>query len=388
MPELYQPRLDTDRKPEELTFYSDKEYYSILRDKIDATVAGDRVGLLTFSLDPIEPKVREVIDSMYAAAERNVDVHFGVDSYAFLVDGKSTGLGPMFYRGNLEGRLSPTFQRRLEAVRGLGNLASGRSGILNQPNRRLSKPIAGRSHLKVATVNDWVSLGGCNMLQSDRMDTMVGFNGTEAANWVHDIITNVVSKENTNIALGDVDKRFSLGPNTDLLVDVGVPDQSIILDETLRMIEEAEEWIMLTCQFFPAGITMEYLDDALKRKVQVDTFYNRPNQLNSVMGLWQHLVLARERRRWPAELMVNQLPLGTPMLHSKVLATEKEAELGTHNLIEMGVKHGTPEINLVSRDPAISRRLGRFMVEQIGVSDQARFGHLYAQESSQAALAA
>ena len=40
-----------------------------------------------------------------------------------------------------------------------------------------------------------------------------------------------------------------------VLIDAGVPGQSTIFENALELIDGAQEWLLLTCQFFPNSVT-------------------------------------------------------------------------------------------------------------------------------------
>src|SRR5215471_9707231 len=160
-----------------------------------------------------------------------------------------------------------------------------------------------------------------------------------------------IRTQSTKRALQAQDRELVLNNRTKLLLDAGKPKQSIIFKDALQLIDDAQEWLVMTCQYFPAGITIEHLLQAHKRGVHVRLYYNVPIKL--VSGLYydhparpglrtlvHHLLLARARRRLPAIFFAHELPKATPYMHAKLLASEKGAMIGSHNYIAAGVNFG------------------------------------------------
>jgi hypothetical protein len=72
-----------------------------------------------------------------------------------------------------------------------------------------------------------------------------------------------------------------------------------------------------------------------------------------------------QKRRMPKDFFVDQTPKGTPVMHSKAVASEKSAMVGSHNYVERGVKFGTPELVLLRDDPNFAQQVGNFILNQV-----------------------
>jgi phosphatidylserine/phosphatidylglycerophosphate/cardiolipin synthase-like enzyme len=143
-----------------------------------------------------------------------------------------------------------------------------------------------------------------------------------------------------------------------ILIDAGVPKQSTIYDHALALIDDAREHIFFTCQYFPGGKTARHLLAAHKRGVDVRIVYSHP-LAHGVKSPGHYLYNARERLRLPAEFFADQRTAKAPLLHAKVIATEKGAIVGSHNYVSQGVWLGTAEIALLNQDPAFAKAVIR-----------------------------
>lgn len=338
-------------------FYSKLEYIADMTKRARAAKPGDRIVMMTLVLDPVDPPIGRLFDSLCKAAERGVKVMFMVDAYNLLLTGRNGIIkpGPLFYHREIPAETlagHPMLQalKRLEA-------AGGRGLITNRPGRRFTNPFAGRSHIKLGLVNDRIYVGGCNLMVSSEIDMMVGWNDPEAAAWLHDICDQIAVTGNTDDAFQDQDIVRPLDARTELLIDAGKPQQSIIYHKALQLIDEAKESVFITCQYFPNHVTARHLAAAHKRGAQVTIIYNHPDKDNWPFNLIHRAVVRLERRRNPGSFFVHELPAGTSFLHAKVLATESAGMVGSHNYVRAGVNWGTAEIALLRHDAEFGRHL-------------------------------
>jgi hypothetical protein len=135
-------------------------YYNELCQRIDAAQTGGRIALLAMSFDPRERATAAIMDTVYAAVERGVETHFATDAWSFMVDGDLPKLGPLFFNSHLPDNLPPAYHNKRESLRQIGAFATGHASIINTPKRAFSLPIAGRSHIKGAVIDNWSAIGG------------------------------------------------------------------------------------------------------------------------------------------------------------------------------------------------------------------------------------
>ncbi len=113
------------------------------------------------------------------------------------------------------------------------------------------------------------------------------------------------------------DRRLHLGTNLQILIDAGVRNQSSIYDQAMQLIDQAEESIYFTCQYFPGDRTAQHLLKAHKRGVDIHIIYAHP--LSHGLKAAGHLLYnSRERMRLPAEFFAEQRVANAPFLHAKI----------------------------------------------------------------------
>jgi hypothetical protein len=351
-------------------------YFGELVNRIDDTVPGDRIALMTMGLDPREAVTALVMDATVRAAERGVETHAATDAYAFMIDDKRSRPGPLFWHGKMPNTFSPVFGPRVFTLKRIGEHALGHSNIINQPSRAFTLPYAGRSHMKGAVVNNWTSFGGANLDHTERLNTMVTMEDPATADYVYETFTDIIAAGNTNV-LGTEDKAFAVDAATDVLIDVGIPNQSLIMDRAIKAVDEADEWIILSSQFLPAGEMAEHVLEAIRMDKSVHVVYNHHSVMGMIEAKWQQYIQARARRKHPAAYFSGELPPNSCMNHSKLLATDKELFDGTNNYHPLGVKLGTAEISLHRREPAFARRAARNFLGMINRSNHPQFAHLH-----------
>jgi len=336
-------------------FYSRTEYFEALVSRIDSTKRGDRVAVATMTLDARPPLVMQLIQSLTAAAGRGAEVYLAVDAYTFLSREDSFIPGPLWRHRTIPQNLPEPYATQLTCLQTLAE-HGGHYTITNMPARRFSVPPKGRSHIKGAVVNDYLYIGGCNLESPQDIDIMIGQTNLKAADWIYEWFTTMVKTGSTKRTFGGHDQSLHLANAVDLLIDSGVPKQSIIYDQAMQLIDTAEQSIFFTCQYFPGGKTAQHLLAAHKRGVQVRIVFSHPHR-HGKKALAHHAYNARERLRLPAEFFAYRQPKYAPRLHAKVIATEKGAIVGSNNYVTQGVLLGTAEIAMRYDDPSFARQV-------------------------------
>lgn len=344
------------------SFLNRAEYFTALTRAVLDAGAGDPVIVQAMNFNPGDPAVAPLIDALGTAARRGAKVTFLIDAYNFLASSRDTP-GPLFYQLSLD-RLHGPYARIMRALETV-EAAGGSYCITNIPRRRFSLPVAGRSHIKAGIVGSRVFVGGCNLHKPRDIDVMVTWEDDTAANILRSWLLRIAESGQTRLAFGDVDAEAVLDHQTHLIIDAGVPHQSLIYEEALRLIDEAQEWLFITCQYFPGGPTAKHLTAAAARGVKVEIAYSHP-RAHGPMAPVQRLHQLRQRtRRLPSDFFTGRLDRYAPNLHAKVLASEHCAMVGSHNYVIQGVNFGTAELALRSTDPAFARRLCSFIKQQI-----------------------
>jgi phosphatidylserine/phosphatidylglycerophosphate/cardiolipin synthase-like enzyme len=305
------------------------------------------------SFEPSESHIYRLVHELIAAAKRGVHVYLLVDAISFSTDQYELPIGPTLLLHKAASSRRPYFRQKyllLEELRDSG----GHYHIINFPKRRLANPYAGRSHIKIAVVDNWVFTGGCN-LGSEQIDYMTCLEDSTVADWLYELVIRVTKDGNVGHVLDYQDHEFNIDDKTTLLVDAGKPKQSLIYESALECIDAAQEWLVMTCQFFPNTVTAEHLAAAVRRGVNVTLYYNHPRHHAMHMRPVHRAVVWMEKTRQPHTLFAHQLPKSLQRLHAKLIASEQGAMIGSHNYVTHGVNFGTAEIAIRRQDPAFAR---------------------------------
>jgi phosphatidylserine/phosphatidylglycerophosphate/cardiolipin synthase-like enzyme len=333
-------------------FYSRNEYFEELHRRILLLKKDEYIALATMSFAPEDYIIRRLIDDLCRAAKRGVKVELLVDSYSFL-SGKGLIPGPLFYKSK-PSSVNRVYAMRLKALRDLKE-AGGKYEIINKPGKRFTLPFIGRSHIKFCVINDYVFLGGCNLSEGNSLDIMSGRIDKPLAKILRDFTRDVIAAKNVGKAFSYHDAMHALDSSTELYFDSGKKRQSIILEKAIELIDSAQEYVYLTCQFFPNDITIRRLAEAHKRGVEVKIFFNHPSKHKFPYRFLHHGVKWSQRRKNPRNFFLYQMPKTKDFLHAKLLATDKGIMLGSHNYVSAGVNFGTAEMSLFSTDPAFKK---------------------------------
>lgn len=331
-----------------------REYFDALIVGVQAAKAGDRILLMTMTFDTIEPTIDILVRELLRAARRGAQVTLAVDAHSFMVD-KNHFPGPLAPRRKLPKKLPRYFQNKLRALEALQAIPTGHAVILNQPSTSFSLPIAGRSHIKIAIINDQVFMGGCNLQGESQTDMMISWQSKHSADSLYIIMREIIRGQHVGRVLAQTDRALRLDDSTKILLDSGARGQSLIFKEAMELIDSAKDWLVITCQFFPNSITANHLLQAVNRGVDVQVVFAHPSHHGLIGGLGQHVSILRERARLPKILFKHALTRNDPMLHAKLIACDAGMMIGSHNYVRAGVILGTAEIALKSSDEKLAR---------------------------------
>ncbi len=338
-----------------MNFYSRPEYFKDLAERASTLGKGDSFTVMTMNFNPQVPLVNSLMEELYQAAARGAEVRVIVDAMDFIL-GHNGRPGPLFYGRRLNNQLTGdsllTFQK-LEKLRANG----GQYWVINKPSRAFPNPVAGRSHIKLAIINDLIYLGGCNLDNEDVIDIMLSWNDRKTADWLYDLTEKIVAAGSVKKALNGTDLTHKINDTMTIFVDSGIKRQSVIYEQALGMIDRADKTAYITCQFFPGGPTAQHLLAAQKRGAEVTILYNNPIKHRQSLG--QKIYNLRERTRLPASFFKDELPVTQLKLHAKVIITEDGALVGSHNYVNIGVNLGTAEIALKNTDAIFCSELSR-----------------------------
>jgi hypothetical protein len=343
------------------------DYYDALQESISHTQSGDRIALATMSFEPTDPVVGAVAEQLTAAADREVDVRMAVDAYALMVESTWPVPGPLFAKLPFG---QERFRRRHDALADINERPTAEVSIINAPRRLLSNPIANRSHIKFSVVNNQIFIPNGNLNLTDDSDMTLAFQHGPTADWLHDLGGQLVEIGNTRDTLGSDDKVRRIDDSTFALVDAGVPGQSVILDEALRIIDETQEgeWLALATQYIPQDVVLNSLAKACMRDVDVRVPFNDPASQGLLERLPEKLAL-RRAGTMPPQLARGRLPVGGHKMHVKAIANPREAMGGNHNYDPRGVRLGTAELSILRQEGRFALEVGNFVMAQAGLPE-------------------
>jgi hypothetical protein len=356
------------------SFFDRAGYFRQLIKEIGTTHKGDRVALMTMPVNLHEPLVVDILNCLRQAALRGVHVIFGIDAFSFLVTKTRKNHlkpGPLWFHEvhHKQARdilsqlhLKPPFDATFAALESIRK-AGGSYFITNAPAVPFTITHAGRSHIKLAVINNIAFLGGCNLEASTDLDIMVRAEHAQLANYLFALSQELLRAGNVRDVLSDTDQRIPFDElAADLYLDAGVRRQSSILSEALQLIDNSKEWLFFTCQYFPGGAIAKHLAQAQARGVNVKLVYSPPSA-HPEGQLGHKLYNLTQRPDAPGKEFAHRLPDGIPVLHAKLLANEQGAMFGSHNYVTQGVRLGTAEIVLHVHDPAFSLQITQFLCD-------------------------
>lgn len=351
--------------PSGFKLYTAPEYRTELLKRMRTAKAGDRILLMTMSFEPTEPEVADLMREAELAASRGVHVTLSIDAHSFMVDARHLP-GPLLTRRNLPKKLKPYYEHKLRILQAIGSYPTGHTEIINMPTQSIKLPVAGRSHIKAAIVNNYAFIGGCNLQGSANVDIMAGLSDKKYADTLYEMLLEIIHGKYALRSLRGSDRGIRFGKDIELLLDAGVRNQSLILDEALALIDSAEKWLVITCQFFPNSITAKHLMMAAKRGVKLEIVFSHPKHHGLIGGMGQHFSILRERTRVPKELFKNALSRSDPFLHAKLIACDKGVMIGSHNYVTAGVILGTAEIALKITNHNLARETVKTLNRGLG----------------------
>ncbi len=338
--------------------YTKHEYLATLTQRVKSAGSNSRILLMTMAFEPSEPEILELWDSLLSAARRGARIIVGIDARSFLDnDGqpdpvwyRSSKLGPLWFHGELSENLRPPYKARFECIKQLRAFPNALVVVTNRPNRQFSLPVAGRSHIKIALIDDEIFIGGCNLSNMGFVDPMISWHDSMVADDLYALLTCCLKSGNIRRGLAESDQTIVVNKDTSIYFDAGSPGQSIIYDAALQLIDAARDWLTITCQYFPGGRTGQHLQQAIQRGVKVKILFSHPKHQGLLGGWAQRFGLLLERNKLPTAMFSGMETADRPLIHAKVIACDGGVMIGSHNYVNAGVRLGTAEIALESID--------------------------------------
>jgi cardiolipin synthase len=210
---------------------------------------------------------------------------------------------------------------------------------------------AGRSHSKWIVIDDSVyTFGGINLHSSLKSDADYMFA-------VHDArLAELLVREQAAIQNAEIMGTATISHSHhtaigEVLIDGGIPFDSIIYREAVRLVRSSSEVLMVT-QYCPTG----RLAHALKQK-KSRVYYNEPKTSDLLTNI---LITVSKMLTDVPNLFKRSTNIHAKFLIATNADGQKTAITGSHNFISYGGILGTREIALMTTNPAIIQSLENF----------------------------
>ncbi len=251
------------------------------------------------------------------------------------------------------GHLNPYYGyvKQLGAARDLANRLRSAGARFSWVGTRSPFLFAGRTHSKWIVADSTVfCFGGISPheLFTDDIDYMFEQHDPVLASMLINEQTSILHAENADTAY--VSRAVSVSQGT-LLIDGGIPFDSIIYRQAVKLIHSSSHVLMVT-QYCPTGVIAKALKDTDNL-----VYYNEPTTSDPLTNMLIHA--------GKITTSIQNLYKKKPYIHAKFLiATDenghKTAITGSHNFISYGVTLGTRELALMTKDPTIIKSLETF----------------------------
>lgn len=322
------------------TLISPQAYIADATSRIHSAHSRVRVIALTIA---DESETASLIEALCAAARRGIDVHVAADTFTY-TDAAGRFV-PQRYISRRR-RRSMTMARTLTEA-GVRFDWLGQEGGL---------PWRGRTHTKFCVVDDTVySFGGVNLDDQGvaNVDFMLRVTDHRLA---EDVVRVYERTRNANSrASGFRSVALTYGKDQ-LLVDGGIPGDSIIYRRALKYARKAQR-IVLVSQYCPTGD----LGRAIAAKPH-EMWFNPPRNAS----VFNRLLIAASMLATGHRTMYSK----RQYLHAKTIifymkSGKRVAITGSHNFVSGGVSLGTREIALQTKNAVVIDQIESFIESSV-----------------------
>lgn len=302
-----------------------------------------RVIVMTLCISK-EPETAKFIDSLVVASKNGVDVSVAADTFTFSAFGGYFNPFKKWAKHSREARkLSKTLQKNGVSFHWLGG------------NHRIN-PFAGVTHVKWTIVDDTVyCFGGVNMYGKGARNIDYMFKLSDKA--LADLLANEHEKIiTTDREPADYSGFYKQLDHGKLLIDSGGRGESMIYERAVELAEQSQS-ILFISQYCPTG----RLAKVLRRK-KATIYYNQPKNTHR----WTNLMLRFSRLTTGLKSKYKK----PTYLHGKFIIFtmhdgSKVALTGSHNFSYSGVRFGTREVELETRDKKIISQLEKYFFQSV-----------------------
>jgi phosphatidylserine/phosphatidylglycerophosphate/cardiolipin synthase-like enzyme len=322
-----------------------------------ASCAKQRVWLkvMTYNEDGFFPQT--MTDALAEAARRGLDARFQFDSSIGAAPNGPATLRPAlprrFWGEETKAKLNKTLLklREMEAE----GVETVPTNLLNPISRTF--PLVGRDHIKMAIVDDTAWVMGMNLTQDHLIHPGVAYETNEPH--IVGALENVFKSVNQKRESGNYEADCT--PGCKLIVDRGNIGSSLIYDRAVDLVKKGSDKFTLAAQLLPQGRMLKELIEAAKMGSEVFVITSGKN--NGRHNKYPYKVGLDLFRQQTDRLPNIHLVHSYGYLHVKVLHSEEEAIIGSHNFSSLGVMLGTREASLQVSTPNCAKNIRNFTQE-------------------------
>lgn len=302
-----------------------------------------RVVVMTLCISR-ESETQVFMDSLITAAKNGVDVSVAADTFTFSAFGGYFNPFKRWAKHSREAKkLSKTLQRNGVGFQWLGG------------NHRIN-PFAGVTHVKWTIADDTVyCFGGVNLYGKGarNVDYMFKTQDKKLADLLASEHQKIITTDRDPMDYSGFYKQLDHGK---LLIDSGDRGESMIYERAVELAEQSKS-ILLVSQYCPTGRLAKFL-----RRKKATIYYNQPKNTHR----WTKLMLRFSRLTTGLKSRYKK----PTYLHGKFIIFtmhdgSKVALTGSHNFSYSGVRFGTREVELETRDRKIISQLEDFYSKKI-----------------------
>src|SRR5664279_4173672 len=333
-------RVKDDRLLERADLLLPQQYIADATQRIHDATRRVRVIALTIA---DEAETGALLDALVTAARRGVDVHVAADTFTY---------------ADAAGRFVPKsyLTKRRRSSMDMTTKLTDAGATFDWLGQEGGLPWRGRTHTKFCVVDDTVySFGGVNM--DDHGATSADYMLRISDRHLADDLVQVYARTRSATSFFSGLRSSALKYGRDhVLVDGGVPGDSIIYRQALKYAHKAER-IVLVSQYCPTGELGKIVDSK-----NHEMWFNPPRNashfnralISASMAITRHRTLYRKQQYLHAKVMVFYLGSG-----------KRVAITGSHNFVRGGVTLGTREIALQTENPPVVDQIETFIEDRV-----------------------
>ena len=311
----------------------------------EASTAKTRVWLRAMYVQHKEAMVM-VEPTLSDAASRGLDVRVVADSISL----NATNEVPSYLAK--VGKLAVQKKETREMFERL-TVEEVKVSITNEPTRKSKLiPYVGRSHIKMAVVDDVCYIGGSNWTDVRAKDFMVKITNPKLVEKILPYFEMFDDKKPTQDIVDKLDGE------TTLLIDSGVEGKSIIYDKAIELVKNEQKRIAYVSQLIPEGEMLDELISAKNRGVDIEIIVPKMSEIKDPQIYAVNRLAQKRMIKDGKRIPIAYLPF---FVHAKALIGSSHCIVGSHNFSETGVKWGTEEIALESSNKVLLGNLRNFI---------------------------